>query len=424
MSSVEASRPRLQTLKHAVDSTELAIRRAEWACSSCEKRQERRDRFANDSDDSFNDGNGLNDPWLFVDPASYADEEAPDYDYEAKKQRLDDEEKRCKNALQKAHEAFLEEFEKCVKQDSKTDLEAMYDLMSEKLPLEIRHMIYEDVIFDLRRYFRGSYCYGQDQYNTNFQSDGTAYELVLQNGRHAFHTGTYDGLQPGGWALNEEYVGQRMAREMAEICYSKKNFTVPEIGYLEELLCHDRTGTGLKPYEFIQGKFTLGITTTKCNGGERIWRTTENEFAYLNNLYRQLNNLKLLTRTSELDIEISLRTSAPIRYTEIEGERRFLNIMEAVRAPLYDLIHKGVKMTISQFTVSTVKKTLISNGPKNYFKLTREEWEAEKATHGEGWLPSEHFVSAEELTESETDSRIRRLLRKRWGHVQSLYGIY
>ncbi|KAF2442841.1 hypothetical protein P171DRAFT_433232 [Karstenula rhodostoma CBS 690.94] len=217
-----------------------------------------------------------------------------------------------------------------------------------------------------------------------------------------------------------------MAREIAETFYSVKDFGV-HVYQLEELLLSDPTGTGLKPYETIRGKISVHIPTTMCNGGsERAWRSTENEVAFLNGLYTQLNHLTRLTHKSRLTIEIRLTTSAPLRMKYEQGERRFYNIMESVRAPIYNLIHAGVNVTVKHTRMSNAKTRNISEEPLNYFRMSKEAWEAEKKSHGLDWKPSVDFITREELEDedeglrSDAERRLREALEQRWGHLNSI----
>ena len=150
-----------------------------------------------------------------------------------------------------------------------------------------------------------------------------------------------------------------MARDIAEIFYAVNDFSV-RVDQLEELLVLDRTQTGLNPYEYIRGRIDVEVKTSCCNGAfERAWQSTENEVAFLNGLYTQLNHLTLLTPKPNLTVHIGLGTATRWPWVYEEWERRFLNTMESLRAPIYDLIHAGVKV--------------IGHTPKNYFRLGKDE---------------------------------------------------
>lgn len=255
----------------------------------------------------------------------------------------------------------------------------------------------------------------------------------------SLESGSFDALKLGGWLLNPEYVGRGMAREIAEIFYAENDFW-SNVNTLEELLVVDRTQTGFRPYEYIRGKLNVDIATTCGNGfSERAWQSTENEMAFLNGVYKRLNHLLLLTRKSEVIIMIKISSSTPYYMRVEQSERRFLNIMEAVRAPIYDLMHSGVRVIVTHHRFCDSHRQSISEGPMNLFRLSKEEWETEKRSHGPDWLPSVNFVVREELEDVNLESRgilepqevwerrqdlerrVREALEQRWRISTSLH---
>ena len=285
-----------------------------------------------------------------------------------------------------------------------------------KLPVELRDMIYS--YLDIKQRFQVN-C-GFNNYDANFHSfEGIQVDDVLRKGCIAFEAGTYDVLQPGGWLVNPDYVGHGMAREIAEKFYTVNDFHVSQY-FLANFLTTDRTQTGMKPYEYIRGKLAIVIETTRCNGGsERAWQSTENEVAFLNNIYNNLNPLTLLTHKSQISIDIYLSTSSPLWEPQTEGDRRFYNIMETIREPIYDLIHAGFSVTVEHTAKSSLHRRNISGkspNDLNYFKMGRVEWEVEKNSHEPNWLPSTNFVSREENDEI----KLSELLKQRWDHEKSI----
>ena len=105
----------------------------------------------------------------------------------------------------------------------------------------------------------------------------------------------------------------------------------------------------------------------------------------------------------------------------MEGDRRFFNVLEAVRVPIYDLIHAGVKTVVTHVAVNSLRTVIISGEPLNYFAMSKDEWEKERSTHGPGWKPSLNFVLKEDCDEM----RLEELLEERWNHVRSIdaYGV-
>jgi hypothetical protein len=312
--------------------------------------------------------------------------------------------------------AFLHDFEHCVKVDSSGSLVALYDAMRDKLHLEVRNIIYSDLLTEEQMLT----CCGNNKYNPDFMGLDEKLDSDLKEGRRAFHAGTYDILTFGGWLLNPEYVGHGMAREVAEMFYSSNNFDVSESNFLSELLTMDRTQTGLKPYEYIR-QIEVTIHTPDTSSKERAWQNTENEFAYLEGIHNQLKMLNLVTHKSGVSIKIRLWTSSHID-NSLECLRRFYNLMEAVRLPIYELIHKGVKIWVKHVQFETFdEEDIINEDPKNFFSMGKEQWEEEMGSHGLDWLPSANFISRENVEDNpDTVDLLRELLRQRWGLTEAV----
>jgi hypothetical protein len=327
--------------------------------------------------------------------------------------------------------AFVTEFEVCVKKDSLDPITELHGMMQAKLPVELREMVYSFLNIPTGGWngsatARHTVHVAQKTYDPNFHDESMNIDDEYNDARAIFDYGSYDFIQPGGWLLNPEFVGRGMAREIAEIFFSVNDFAV-NVYQLEELLVSDRTGTGLKPFEYIRGRIDIRVSTTMCNGeSERAWKSTGNEVAFLNGLYTQLSQLTRLTQKDRLTVAIRLLTSAPLRIEYQQGERRFYNIMESVRAPIYDLIHTGVNVIVDHTHMANLHTRRISEGPLNYFSMSKEAWGAEKRSHGPDWMPSMNFIMREELKDEDegrrtnAERRLREALERRWGHTRSI----
>ncbi|KAJ4291682.1 hypothetical protein N0V90_009577 [Kalmusia sp. IMI 367209] len=431
MSSIAASRVHLSQLKNSVHKAEKAVEKSEVAERALADRQDKRHRREwedSDEDEHEDDelGDRVDETAKDVEVEEYADEEEEGFDFSAKAERLQQETLRCKLEAIEAYRAFLTDFEACVKADSLGALTALHDTMCTKLPIELREIIYSYLNIQARHYAgvstrRHPIYVSHGDFDPNFHiHEEIEIDDNLGNGRKAFEGGTYDVCKPGGWLLNHEYVGHGLARDMAEIFYAVNDFNT-DMYHLEELLTVDRTKTGLKPYECVRGKLEIRIPTTRCNGSsERAWQTTENEIEFLNGIHKKLSLLTLITHKSEVSIEMWLITSAPLWQPAEVGERRFYNTMESVRTPIYDLIHAGMSITVNHVAMSSGRSQKISEEPLNYFRMSKEEWEAEKSGRAPDWLPSKEFVLQEDLKGKEAERGLQRLLKQRWGHVKSI----
>lgn len=334
---------------------------------------------------------------------------------------------RCLPVTNGLFRTFVTEFEIFSKVEIHNSLKQLYSEMRSKLPLELREMIYSYLDIQGRAYHNDPTKHipivvGQGRFDPDFHDNEEVFlDEKLEEARRVFESGSFDSLKPGGWMLNHEYVGQGMAREIAEIFYSVNNFTIRH-KELKEFLLLDRTQTDMKPYEYIRREICVIVSTTQCNGDtERAWQTTQNEIEFLTGIYEELKSLMLITRKSDVSIEIWLVTSQPGWNEHLAGERRFYNIMESIRAPIYDLIHAGVDITVTHDYMSTGCELNISKGSLNFFSMSKEEWEKEKREYSPDWMPSMNFITREEVgtRAKEQGSRrrhIKKLLKQRWGH--------
>lgn len=319
---------------------------------------------------------------------------------------------------------FVVAVEAYVKASSVETLVSLHAMIHAKLPVELREMVYSHLISRTWEDRRCQTTHGitvhisPETFDPNFQQ---SIDESLLLARLADEHGTYDIFKVGGWLMNPEYVGHGLARDISEILYNMKDFRV-DIFHLEEMLLLDRSQTGLKPYEHICRRISVRIPTTMWKASKKqAWKSTEYENTFLDILYKQLNLLKLITQDSKVSLELELLTTSSSYSQPEAGERRFYNIMESVRAPIYDLIHGGYAIKIFHTNMSNKRRVLISEEPLNYFRLSKEEWEFEKAGHNDDWLPSKEFFPRERLHERTGQEQLFELLKSRWGHEKSLY---
>lgn len=263
----------------------------------------------------------------------------------------------------------------------------------------------------------------------DWKEASVGFDFEMHVARRNVDCGHSECCRTGGWLLNPEYVGTRMAGDLARIFFSSNDFVLRHL-LLREFLLHDRTRTGMKPYEYLRGSIRVYIP--KVSEHEPAWRTTESEKALLNGIHTQLSHLTLLSngRRPAITIDLWYITSVPLWIDNAEGERRFYNILEAVRAPVYDLVHAGFRVHVKHNAtrrdyggaITIERPRPVSTEPPPLFRMSSEEWEMEKSGHGPGWMPSQHFITKEELKHAdedrreETKRRVRELLKTRWGY--------
>lgn len=322
---------------------------------------------------------------------------------------------------------FVSEFEANVKADTLPFLTGLYSAIRTYLPAELRDMIYA-YLLPLDKYMDGNDVHFQlPFFNPDFHGNiplsdyddddrSGRIESEIQTTTKSFQGGTEDVHQPGGWLLNSSYAGRGMARDLAEIYYSSYGFGL-QMKNMKSFLHDDRTGTGFKPLEHIRKKLDIYVQTTMGNGSmELAWADTDNETEFLNRIYTNLRDLLLLSHIREIPIIIRISTGSPLWSSATEGNRRFYNVMEAVREPIYDMLHAGVHLEVWHVASSSHKSRVISKGPWNFFPISKELWQEERQRHGPSWRPSSNFITREDCQQD----TLHDLLVKRWGFTESI----
>jgi hypothetical protein len=321
---------------------------------------------------------------------------------------------------------FVSEFEASVKADSFPFLTELHSAMRIYLPTELRNMIYA-YLLPIDKYMTGDDVHFQlPFFNPDFHVNtelpeyddyhSGRLESEVQTTTESFRAGTQDVHKPGSWLLNPSYVGKDMARDLAEIYYSSYGFGL-QIKNMKSFLHDDRTETGFKPVEHIRKKLDIFVQTTMGNGRlEGAWASTDNETEFLDRIYTTLRDLLLLSHIREIPITIRIGTCSPLREPQMEGDRRFYNVMEAVREPIYDLLHAGIELEVWHVALSSNKSRVISKEPWNFFRVSKELWQDERQTHGSSWRPSSNFVTREDCQQD----TLQQLLVQRWGFAESI----
>ncbi|KAI4924888.1 uncharacterized protein J4E92_006924 [Alternaria infectoria] len=245
---------------------------------------------------------------------------------------------------------------------------------------------------------------------------------------------------------SQHYVGVEVAREAAEYYYSQQHI-IAKFQTLRETLTRDIFHLGVKPYMHIR-TLHVRINNDKISGclvkeagADANGRLIENvyvenciaqEKGNLNDLYQKLEAgfalFKGKREPSLLKLRIIIKMSgysnAYYEHTQ-EGvtamrdyERRFINMLETIRKPVYDMIHAGcnVEVKFEKEVISAVDRYwgdgtdsgIGSDSDEDtdvymrldltpaLFHLSKEDWEKEKATnvyiHGR-YNPKSHYKS-------------------------------
>ncbi|KAI4675295.1 uncharacterized protein J4E84_010187 [Alternaria hordeiaustralica] len=173
---------------------------------------------------------------------------------------------------------------------------------------------------------------------------------------------------------SQHYVGVEVAREAAEFYYSQQHI-IAKFQTLRETLTRDIFHLGVKPYMHIQ-TLHVRINNDKISdclvtkaGADGHGRLIENaameqsvaqEKRNLNDLYQKLEAgfalLQAKREPSSLKLCIIIKMSGynDDYYEETQEdvtsrrdyERRFMNVLETIRKPVYDMIHAGCNVEV------------------------------------------------------------------------------
>lgn len=306
--------------------------------------------------------------------------------------------------------SFISEFEADVQADSCASLTKLNSAMHARLPTELRSMIYAYLLPT-----EDSASFWLPEYDPYFDDPDLEDSVTT---KRSFDAGTQDTDKPGAW-LNPAYVGKNMARDLAEIYYSSRSFSL-DMRNMSQFLHEDRTDSGFKPMEHLRKGLTIRVMTTMTyaeNGW--VWSSIENEQDVFDRIYTTLKDLLLLSHLPKMPVTICICTCSVASESEVESVRRFYNIMEAVREPIYDLLHAGVDLKIWDeplfSCVANNDSQMTQEGSLNQFAMGKDEWHKERQSHGTSWVPSSNFVTREDCQED----MLRQLLEQRWGQPKN-----
>ncbi|KAI4693858.1 uncharacterized protein J4E84_002434 [Alternaria hordeiaustralica] len=218
-------------------------------------------------------------------------------------------------------------------------------------------------------------------------------------------------MQPKCWAMDPAYFGAHAAQELTETYYSINSFYITSAQEMSNLFRADPFKLGMKPYQFIR-KFTLVLNFSGTG------MQSEDEVAALHN---NLQDLQLLPPKRKHEICIRLETAFQIgeiklggyRYRhpyDMEDERVMLNILESIRRPVYDLLHrrKSVRVfqanledwcTPRQKTIEDEKEEDADGDPARHYVLRPPNLASDKDKHN----TNEDSEEDEEATDEESD---------------------
>ncbi|KAH6629601.1 hypothetical protein C7974DRAFT_394774 [Boeremia exigua] len=282
-------------------------------------------------------------------------------------------------------------------------------MMHKKLPSELRDLIYSYLCLEDRQVPIGPYyhfrtykphannepAYSDTQY---FPRTGDL-QTDLGDGQtridHDLHP--QDGLLlPQNYIFDPSYMSEEVVLETLKTYYKNNSFSVCNIeGGLDDLCSAVRLGadglaTDFVPIDHIHDlqirvkfeHFHEGAKVIGPHTNDRLKQFTEEELLlrYTVESLQRFRSRMLSSTPHQLEIEVVLisNLSRDRVYSEEMLLGSVVNYLQTVRNMVYELIHDRDHTTVR---VTHVDDTLMSF-PKNYtglFKLTKEQWDYEKA---------------------------------------------
>ncbi|KAF1849775.1 uncharacterized protein K460DRAFT_411598 [Cucurbitaria berberidis CBS 394.84] len=242
--------------------------------------------------------------------------------------------------------------------------------------------------------------------------------------------------QPHYHAMDPAFVGEDMAKEIAEVYYSKSNFYFVENTLIPDLIKGDPFDIGIKPFQHIR---RLNITFSLRD----IPQSKELQILELFEIFSQLLPLLQISRLELLRVQFIVETDFRKPYS-IDDECLMLNFLETIRIPMYMLLWQESKVSLRQFDFGSREVpsrwlTCYEEGghlttrhethtfDTNFFQGTDEIVFKTLEELGDFDLARNYvFVdddgTGDDQTEAEAvaEERLRRLLRTRWGKEHAL----
>ncbi|PVH95241.1 hypothetical protein DM02DRAFT_660338 [Periconia macrospinosa] len=261
-------------------------------------------------------------------------------------------------------------------------------ICASNLPREVRDIIYGYLVFDEQTLFLDGPLRLRKKYNKHH--------------RHFY---------PFDWVFDPRFMAENMAEEIAQTYYSKHTFAVQLAEDIPTLLISDWFGNNIQPFRFIR-RLYLFYKIRDMNHGE------------LRKLHHALEPLNLITHKDTLRFYLDIRSESD---DKVYGNVCTLNLLEALRKPIYDLKHSGSRIWIihERHMNSWARRTILDckytkeDADTGFFNLTQERWVEEQAIVGScDPDPTAYYVD-----ETTDPALVQSRLEDRWGITEDMQGV-
>ncbi|KAJ4364523.1 hypothetical protein N0V83_009118 [Neocucurbitaria cava] len=355
---------------------------------------------------------------------------------------------------------------------ARADCLQLTKMMHERLPRELRDLVYQYLLVDERPILAGPYYHFRkydphtrqnslhvglprsfdahdiprnaiDGFDTDEEEVGLDSDaVILPDGRvkhdHS-HKPPSDMVLPNSHVLNPSYVGESFAAEAHEVYYTNNTFSICNVEraifefiFTEPLrkFFNRKDDERFTPRAALVRNLQIRIKmenfeSTMPFSVQQDYATEEEKYAYERNFLRYhtiylkyLGNLTGWSRRRELNIEFILMTDLPPN--PLPKERIFVNMLQAIRDTVYTnmYIRKGMTIRVTHYDEA------IGPFPRDLtglFSLTKEQWEREQAVHhGKSRWVADFYLAPEPIDVATlgggfSEREMLPLLRERWG---------
>ncbi|PVI08750.1 hypothetical protein DM02DRAFT_608098 [Periconia macrospinosa] len=340
--------------------------------------------------------------------------------------------------------------------NAKAECRQLATMMLKRLPRELREMVYEYIYIEEKPILIGSNHFIPLTFFSSSEGKDMVRSLEPSGGdlARALHTGIGDGaiifdhsivppddcLLPTDYALDPSYMGIDIAHEASKLYYASNTFSLctTRNSIQDFLFCDpglnfprsDDEGTiravGILPIDYVRNlQIRVKYEHFDIDRHYYLWGPFEREQDLLMGIFK---DLEALTRPGfsaslpERKIEVIIMTAFPPWPIEpvpaADTHRRLINILEAIRNPIYTLQHdQDARISVLHHDEG---RYIFPRSLTNLFALTKLDWEYEKRYLERSktiYSPLHYLVAPAKEGAVENgfpQSKLNGLLKRRW----------
>lgn len=273
------------------------------------------------------------------------------------------------------------------------------NVMHEKLPQELKEVIYQYLYLEDTPIPVGSYhftTYVPEPLRSEYKSGQVHSEpfiIVPEGSTRQDHSIERDQniVYPDSWLLDPAYVGYPAAYEASKFYYKSNTFSVCTLeNIVHDFFFRDPIHNFTPRHDSGDYAQPLGFLPIECVRNVQVRIKYEHLTAYFS-FYEELRNgekdliqgifhnvrsfvdgIDRVT-AAQWNVEFLVMTAYVVGLDEYERKRLHLNLLEAIRAPVYTLKHElGANLTVTHYDECFL---LFPRNVTDDFQLTKEQWD-------------------------------------------------